>query len=523
MQKVTCIVLFISIFQIRLNAQIKPVEGKTLNYRIIGFSTPEEPRTIDYTFEIAAGNFYIVDSFSKNIIRTTHTKTNKLIEEVPRFGSEYTWRVIYSFKKSNKTISALFHFKTGSVPEIDTNQVRLKITKTAENYKDAFIFLDDNKILYDINGNPVWYLPKLEGHMVTPRNMKISRQGTITFVSDPPYEINYEGDVLWKPPAAATVSGDNSEHFHHQFTRLADGNYMVLGEDSVIYNAEQHVANNNNIQQLKNEKTAVGGSGKKIQFGTLIEYDANGKVLWYWKSSDYFTKTHPDYLVPPTDGSDLDVHQNSFHFDEKNKNIYISFKNINRILKVKYPEGIVINDYGGITKQGTPEKTINLFCGQHSLKQTHEGYLMFFNNNYCQPGSLPEVVMLEEPKTDKDTLKLIWEYTCSSIYQSSYGFPSGGNVIELTDHSIFVSTAAPDSRVFIVNRDKEILWSALPQRWNPQENRWTPIPEYRASIIQNKEALERLIWHGETIDSNNASVVHENSVNGNKNAGSGGQ
>ena len=120
-------------------------------------------------------------------------------------------------------------------------------------------------------------------------------------------------------------------------------------------------------------------------------------------------------------------------------------------------------------------------------------------------------------------MKLIWEYTCNSIYQSPYGFPSGGNVIELTDHSIFVSTAAPDSRVFIVNRDKEILWSALPQRWNKQDNKWTPISEYRASIIQNRLALERLIWHGEIIESENGSGIPYNSVGDNKLVGSGTQ
>jgi len=518
----TILSLLLIITQV-LPAQIRPLDGSILNYITIGFIVPEEPRSLDYTFEIASGSFNNPDSFSRHIIKTIQSKSNKIVERVPSFGSQYTWRIVYSFKQSNKTISSLFHFATASVPEVDTNLVRLKITTAAGAYKDAYVFLDDNKTLYDMSGNPVWFLPKLEGHAVTPRNMKISRQGTITFVSDPPYEINYDGEILWKPPAAATVSGDNSEHFHHQFTRLANGHYMVLGEDSAYYNSKQPTAAAGNSESRKDAANEGQIAGKKIQFGNIIEYDESGKVVWYWKSSDYFTKTHPDYMIPPADGTDLDVHKNSFHFDEKKQYVYISFKNINRILKIKYPEGTVVNDYGGINKQGTTDNNLSLFCGQHSIKQTHDGNIMLFNNNNCHPGSLPTVEILEEPQTDKDTLKLLWEYACASPYQSSYGFPAGGNVIELTDRSIFVSTAAPDSKVFIVNRNKEIIWSALPQRWNDAEKKWNPIPEYRASIIQNKEALERLIWHEDANELQAVREINSNAGEGNKEGTTGSQ
>ncbi len=513
----TILSLLLIITQV-LPAQIKPLDGSTLNYTTIGFKVPEEPRSLDYTFEIASGSFNNPDSFCRHIIKTIHSKSNKIIERVPSFCCQYTWRIVYSFKQSDKTISSLFHFATASVPEVDTTLVRLKITTAAEAYKDAYVFLDDNKTLYDMNGEPVWFLPKLEGHQVTPRNMKISRQGTITFVSDPTYEINYDGEILWKPPAAATVSGDNSEHFHHQFTRLSNGHYMILGEDSAIYNCDPSYREVPKSQSQKNKSNS-----QKTQFGNLIEYDESGKVVWYWKSSDYFTKTHPRYLKPPADGTALDVHENSFHFDDKKQFIYISFKNISRILKIKYPEGTVVNDYGGINKEGTTENNYSLFCGQHSIKQTHDGNLMLFNNNYCHPGSLPSVEILEEPTTGKDTLKLLWEYACPSIYQSPYGFPAGGNVIELSDRSIFVSTAAPDSKVFIVNRNKEIIWSAMPQRWNDAEKKWNPIPEYRASIIQNKEALERLIWHEDANELQAGREINSNAGEGSKEGTTGSQ
>ncbi len=40
----------------------------------------------------------------------------------------------------------------------------------------------------------------------------------------------------------------------------------------------------------------------------------------------------------------------------------------------------------------------------------------------------------------------------------------GGNVIELPDGSLFSCMGGSYSKVFIVNMNKEILWSALPEK-----------------------------------------------------------
>lgn len=41
------------------------------------------------------------------------------------------------------------------------------------------------------------------------------------------------------------------------------------------------------------------------------------------------------------------AHENSFFFDDKAKVIYLSLRNINSILKIKYPEGTILQIYNG--------------------------------------------------------------------------------------------------------------------------------------------------------------------------------
>ena len=135
-----------------------PAEGSRLNYRVIGFRFPFMQGGVDYKLEIAAGNYSTEDSFKKNIIAKLPVKRNKIIAEVPAFGAPYTWRYSYSLKHTT-TRSPLYHFSTLSVPEVETNDIRLRIMQPPLKHTGDYVFMDGNWTLYDINGRPVWYLP----------------------------------------------------------------------------------------------------------------------------------------------------------------------------------------------------------------------------------------------------------------------------------------------------------------------------------------------------------------------------
>jgi hypothetical protein len=240
----------------------------------------------------------------------------------------------------------------------------------------------------------------------------------------------------------------------------------------------------------------------KMPFGTVLEYDEQGNLVWSWKSSEYFKKSDVIYYKGREGKLGIDVHANAFFFDEKNKAVYVSFRDINRIEKVKYPEGDILNSYGEIYKPESSESGKRLFCGQHSCNVSSEGNLYLFDNNFCYNAYLPEIEVFQESEPGKNDLKLIWEYQCKLRSEDEkkdihYAFSSGGNVSELPDKSMFISMGNVYGEILIVSQEKKILWSGFPERWNPETNKWELIYQYRASIINNRNDLERLIWNSE--------------------------
>jgi len=142
----------------------------------------------------------------------------------------------------------------------------------------------------------------------------------------------------------------------------------------------------------------------------------------------------------------------------------------------------------------------DLFLGQHSCRKTKSGDLILFNNNLYDTGISPQVLILKEPAYgETGGLKKEWEYDCSvedlNNKQASGG---GGSVYEMQDGSLFVSMNFPYGKIFVIDKNKKMLWIAHPER-RVDENKWDPLAPYRASIIDQAD-LEQLIWHSEGLD-----------------------
>jgi hypothetical protein len=492
MHKIIALTICCFIISNKIAAQILPRNGSVLNYRLIGFSFPPSSAASQYVVEIAKGSQHDDESFKKHTIKVLNSDKNRIIVEVPSFGTEYTWRVSRVIDNIATPDGSFNYFRTGYSRNADTNEKRLTVIQKAERYQDAHVFMDESMTLYDMGGNPVWYLPENGElkNLIMVRDMKLSPQGTITFLCrDKAYEVDYNGKILWKGPNDGRVSGDSSEHYHHEFTRLSNGHYMVLGTEFGFTTSDTSRSRKNHL--FTRDKTKRDDTNyRQTLFGTLIEYDAQGQVLWSYKfakylvGSDLVNRRADDGLVK------YDAHDNSFFFDEKKRVIYVSFKNISRVIKISYPEGKVLREYGQKFIAGAPQLDDGLFCQQHSCKVSQKGYLYLFNNNTCNHGSCSKVVMLQEPANANGAPLKVWEYGCEEedIFPQKTG--SGGNVEELPDESLFVC----GNDLFIVRRDKKIVWCARPGNYNSTENTWGMLRNYRASIITSRKQLEKLIW-----------------------------
>ena len=477
-------------------AQIFPKEDSKLCYRIIGLSFPARASAVKYNIEIATGDYIDESSFEKNITVALYSKTNRVIAEVPYFGCQYTWRVTSVTQNNIKTKSPFYHFSTKITPDVDSAVTRLRVTSVAEKYKDAYVFLDGARVLYDMKGKPVWFLPGTDqprNQSAYPRDMKLTPQGTITFITGyQPYEISYDGDLLWL--YKGNKPGQPIDTFHHEFTRFNNGHYMgMLNKDVLI----RLPGFKDSIAKNARDSTRFY---KSVLLNTLVEYDAANHLIWQWDGLKHIPHFDLFYFQNATATFDSDLHENAFYFDEKHKVVYISLRNTDQVIKAKYPEGNVLNIYNG--RKDAANIPNGLFCGQHSCKVSKEGYLYLFNNNICSEKHTPEIAIFRESAPGKNKLEKIWSYPCTiddpDMAKEHLSFISGGSVQELPGGELLASMSEPYSKVFIVNRDKKILWSAIPEKYDATLKKWGhPVELYRASIITTQKELEQLIWNSE--------------------------
>ena len=502
------------------SAGFTPAENSKLNYRIVGFSAPCKGRC---ALQIASGRCNNIDSFKNNIIITRMFTDGRVIAEVPGFGADYSWRIL----EEDNSKTQIHHFSTLPCPNADTSKAQFRIITNTGQCNNYYVFVDVTGTLYDMQGQPVWFLPP---HLQKPfvksgnRDFKATTYSTISFLNeDEATEIDYNGNVRFSVRGTGVISGDTTELLHHEFTRLANGHYMVLGSERVkwslpYFHPDSVQTHDPSFVQGKDDTTR-----QKLEFGTIIEYDETGKMVWSWRSSGYFKNSDLfTHFRPNGMFRFVDVHENAFFFDEKKKVVYIGFRDISRIVKIKYPEGTILAGYGAKSDNTDDVLCNDFFCGQHRIAVNNDGDLCVYNNNATANGADPEVVVLRETAGKAGGLEKVWEFDCpvDGMNESEVNadriskeqtamlnkvnpgaakvtrMTSGGNVVPLDGGSYFVSTSRQFARSFIVNKNKEILWSAVPEIRIYSGGPWTAIATYRESIITDKE-LESLIWNAQ--------------------------
>lgn len=493
--------LLFSLSSIRVHAQFLPKDGDTLNYRLIGFAFPSMEKATEYQIEVSEYSFQPNGEQVVNKIFEKRYGTNRVIETVPEFGKSYKWRVLY--KKKNKTINTTpyYYFSTAKNPFSSPAITRLNIIDAATEHKDLLVFFDNTRTLYNIKGEPLWFLPPIEGvtndNINSIRDIKLTPFGTITFVTySNVFEIDYDGNVLWTGPNDGKVSGDTSEYYHHEFTRLANGHYMAIGSKLEMHKVPSGISE----QEYRGRQVQrqSGARLTKISCGTLIEYDEAGKVTWSWNSCDHMTDA--DFFTPIAGGRIRpSTHMNAFFMDTVHNVFYTSYRDIDRVIKAEYPSGRVLQHYGeDYTKDGRI-KGDGMFYAQHSCRISAKGNLYLFNNNHLirerptdsNQNRISTIAVFKEPQSSSGQLEKIWEFGCDIDTHAKAFSPGGGSVYELENGDFLVCMGA-SNRNFIVSRDKKVLWN-LTVELNQQNEMWVPCAGYRVSPVTPQQ-LKQLIW-----------------------------
>jgi len=493
---------FLSVCVQYVIAQVIPEPGIRLNYRLIGFSFPQYKKSTSHILQVEE---YYIKNDGGIVATPVHEQqyfTNQAIVTVPYFGRKYRWRVQHVKKGAVVNTTPYYEFEVMDNPFSGENITRVKIIDSASRYKSMLVFFDNTRTLYNIHGEPLWFLPAIDGvtdNMITGiRDMKVTPQGTITFLTnDNAYEIDYNGTVLWKGPDNGLVSGDTTEHYHHQFDKLPDGNYMVAGIKFIMRKIPGYV--DTNVYKGRSAQDRSDGRYTNIGCGTVIEYNHEGKLIWSWNSCDYMEDA--DFFTPVDDGNIRpSTHLNGFYIDKNRGVLYTSYRDISRVIKAAYPSGKVLAQYGQDFTHDDRVIGDGLFYSLHNCRLDKNGDLYLFNNNHRSrragnddPGRASTVIVLKEPQTNSGDIHKLWEFSCDIDTLAKPLSVGGGSVEELPGGDYLVCMGA-SHRNFIVSKDKKILWNALVEIKTP-EGAWMPSPGYRISPVL-PEYIERMVFSG---------------------------
>ncbi|NCX95378.1 MAG: hypothetical protein EBX41_03015 [Chitinophagia bacterium] len=470
-------------------AQVHPAPDAKLHYRLIGFSVPPIAGCSKYCLEIAESSWNADNSFKEHILLKKTANSPKIVAKVPAFGATYSWRIYPAGSTAGN--SPIYRFSTLYNPYTDTQLYKMVIEKNQPAFKDMYILHDATRTIYDNSGEPIWFLPPIKDtndKTISIRDLKLSgtNNSLTLLLGNSAIEIDYDGNLLWQAPDDGKVNGERTEKYHHEFTKQANEEYWVLGwQTKTVYAARDSGALPTLLDTLQENAPAAT---RQMQFSNIIVYNKAKKVEWVWHCADFYKK----YKISETLKSTRkipDLHENAFFYSPDNKCVYVSIKNINHVVSITYPEGKVNGLYNGLEGE--------LFCDQHGIKIINGSEIAVYNNNMCNRAMPKVIVMRMESNT---TLRKTWEMDCPSeenspIQQSEKRSTSGGNVIPMKGGNLFVSLCTPYSTLFIVNRKKQILWSAKMQRKNIDLNKWQPQETYRASLIEGNANMEKLIWN----------------------------
>ncbi len=447
-------------------ASIVPANGAMLNFTQVMFECDQVLNATNYRITIQP------DGTSNNNIVVNTTSLATLVQEGLQFGHSYQWH----YEAYNRTkllfTSKSFSFTIARSYLIDSALYRYRVSINEQALRqNNILFIENLGVAINRQGIPVWFLPYEKTDTKTEptyRNIVLNKNGNITYLwNDQCFEKTIYGNTVWKGPNDGQASGDTSDFYHHDFARLDDGTYVVVGWMYI------------------NEPNPFNPSiNCRVCYNTLLQYDAAGKLIWHWTEKGHFSKqTIFDHTTPSSIAND-GTHLNSFFYDKKDDAFLVSLRNISRIVKIDKKTGNIIYQFGQhlINDTTVLNKTDAVFSRQHSASLLPDNNILFYNNNADATNkgavSYPHIVMLTQPLNGAEA-KTVWDYECVTPQ-----YPKGlrareGYATLLPNNNILVCMGG-ENRIFEITRSKKIVWECFYEKYTASSDDWEPYPNYRS-------------------------------------------
>lgn len=455
------------------NAEIKPEPGAKLNYTQVMLEYDPIDGASEYLIEVSVE--YPGGIGMERIKQIKDNSTATLISGL-LFGNTYSWKYAGIINGQQTDWKGPFEFSIVIDTTIGLDKPRFEVTKNNEaEGKKGLIAVGSSKTIIDKTGNAVWYVPRLNHEIFVDQSniteFKLSTIGTILMYSSTGFnsgislvvETDLQGNILWRAPNDGQVSGDSTEYYHHDFKRLANGNFMVLGCKYGWRNVPPNV-DLKNIRKINIDST---GNPWRIRylFNTIIEYNKAGKVVWSWNHDDHVSDKELFAAGIVTNSvrkelparAELYGHMNSFDVDPEGKYVYANFRETSQVCKIEKSTGKIVERYTGSKSIADDSKEIN-FLSQHDLNLLPNGNLSLFNNNDAANDNRPsKAIEFTQNQTGKPG-KMVWSFSCKMDSTNNGKTTRYGGVQDLGDGHKMVSMGGLNRIVELNSKDNSVLW-----------------------------------------------------------------
>ena len=285
-------------------------------------------------------------------------------------------------------------------------------------------------VMYDMEGRPVWYrehgLPRIGDARYFDGRVLVQSMGSIHEPKVSAMEFDLSGAVVWTGPPQPedTVHG----HYHHDFQRLASGNYLALRNNVV----------------------------RKVMGDHIVEMTPDHQEVWRWSSLDHI---RPD--MASWDGNTVHdyTHGNSLHADPDRGVVYYNARHQDAVYKIDVATGKVLWKLGaGGDFAKDPAAKVPWFLKAHAVELQANGNILLYDNGMTsRPFSRAVEYRLDE---QKKTSRIAWQYdgapqqTWQTLYWGDADRLSNGNTL-ITAGTWSRTTP---SRIFEVTPDHRRVW-----------------------------------------------------------------
>jgi hypothetical protein len=327
---------------------------------------------------------------------------------------------------------------------------------------------DQSVYLIDIEGNLVhkWNTEYGAGsYAMLLENGNLLRGGTLGN-SPAPFggaagivqEIDWDGNVVWEH----RIHNPN-EVQHHCFTRLPDGNTMILAWERK--SIDEFIAKGRDPKTIP---TSIPGFGGNFQNSFWVDFvrevDKDRNVVWEWHVWDHVgTGPHEfdiNFKLPAamggTDASYDWTHFNSVEYIPETDQVLLNSRNFSEFYIIDHKTGAMLYRWGNPSAYGqgkAPSWMDNgdqKVFGPHNATPLGNGRVQVFDNGSERAAGNRSAVLEINIRNGQ----IAWEYSASA---NSFYTARQGGAQRLPNDNVFV-TSSNSGHLFEVTRDKRVVW-----------------------------------------------------------------